>query len=76
MRGIGLALRMAHRAVEGDVTPVTQFLGSAFNATLVALLTCIVLMFLVYQLQLIQERLALDAEAWCEEHLIRHLYVS
>jgi biopolymer transport protein ExbB/TolQ len=76
VRGIGLALRMAHRAVEGDVTPVTQFLGSAFNATLVALLTCIVLMFLVYQLQLIQERLALDAEAWCEEHLIRHLYVS
>lgn len=76
VRGIGLALRMAHRAVEGDVTPVTQFLGSAFNATMVALLTCIVLMFLVYQLQLIQERLALDAEAWCEEHLIRHLHVS
>lgn len=76
VRGIGLALRMAHRAVEGDVTPVTQFLGSAFNATLVALLTCITLMFLVHQLQLIQERLALDAEAWCEEHLIRHLHVS
>ena len=26
--------------------------------------------------QLIQERLALDAEAWCEDNLIRHLHVS
>lgn len=76
VRGIGIALRMAHRAVEGDVTAVTQFLGSAFNATLVALLTCITLMFLVHQLQLIQERLAFDAEAYVEEHLIRHLHVS
>src|SRR5262245_35974472 len=76
VRGIGIALRMAHRAVEGDVTAVTQFLGSAFNATMVALLTCITLMFLVHQLQLIQERLAFDAEAYCEENLIRHLYVS
>ena len=76
VRGIGIALRMAHRAVEGDVTAVTQFLGSAFNATLVALLTCITLMFLVHQLQLIQERLAFDAEAYAEEHLLRHLYVS
>jgi hypothetical protein len=67
---------MAHRAVEGDVTAVTQFLGSAFNSTLVALLTCITLMFLVHQLQLIQERLAFDAESYVEENLIRHLYVS
>jgi biopolymer transport protein ExbB/TolQ len=76
VRGIGIALRMAHRAVEGDVTAVTQFLGSAFNATLVALLTCITLMFLVHQLQLIQERLAFAAEGYCEENLIRHLHVS
>lgn len=73
VRGIGIALRMAHRAVEGDVTAVTQFLGSAFNATLVALLTCITLMFLVHQLQLIQERLAFDAEAYVEDNLIRNL---
>jgi biopolymer transport protein ExbB/TolQ len=76
VRGIGKALRMAHMAVEGDVTAVTQFLGSAFNATLVALMTCITLMFLVHQLQLIQERLAFDAEAYCEENLIRHLHAS
>ena len=74
VRGIGKALRMAHQAVEGDVTNVTQFLGSAFNATLIALLTCITLMFLVHQLQLVQERLAFDTESYCDEHLIRHLY--
>ncbi len=76
VRGIGIALRLAHKAVEGDVTAVTQFLGSAFNSTLVALMTCITLMFLVHQLQLIQERLAFDAEAYVEENLIRHLYVN
>ena len=76
VRGIGIALRMAHQAVEGDVTAVTQFLGSAFNSTLVALSTCITLMFLVHQLQLIQERLAFDAEAYSEENLIRHLHVE
>lgn len=76
VRGIGIALRMAHRAVEGDVTAVTQYLGSAFNSTLIALLACITLMFLVHQLQLIQERLAYEAEAYCEEHLIRHLHAN
>jgi biopolymer transport protein ExbB/TolQ len=76
VRGIGIALRMAHRAVEGDVTAVTQFLGSAFNSTLVALTTCITLMFLVHQLQLIQERLVFDAEGYCDENLLRHLHVA
>jgi len=76
VRGIGQALRMAHKAVEGDVTTVTQFLGSAFNSTLVALLTAITLMFLIHQLQLIQERLAYEAEAYCDEHLIRHLHAA
>lgn len=76
VRGIGMALRMAHRAVEGDVTSVTQFLGSAFNSTLIALMTCITLMFFVHQLQLVQERLAYEAEGYCDEHLISHLYTS
>jgi len=76
VRGIGIALRMAHRAVEGDVTAVTQYLGSAFNSTLVALTTCITLMFLVHQLQLIQERLVFDAEGYCDENLLSHLHVA
>ena len=46
VRGIGEALAQAHRAVEGDITGVTQSLGVAFNSTFVALVISIVLMFL------------------------------
>jgi biopolymer transport protein ExbB/TolQ len=73
VRGIGDALGQAHRAVEGDITGVTQSLGVAFNSTLIALIISIVLMFFVHQLQLMQERLVLDPEAYCDRRLIRHL---
>ena len=73
VRGIGGALGQAHRAVEGDITGVTRNLGIAFNSTFVALLISIVLMFLLHQLQLRQERLVLDTETYVESHLIRHL---
>lgn len=76
VRGIGLALNMAHRAVEGDVSGVTESLGTAFNSTLIALLISIPLMFLVHQLQLMQERLVFDAETYTDDHLIRHLHTS
>ena len=33
----------------------------------------IVLMFFVHQLQLVQERLVLDTESYCDRHLIRFL---
>ena len=48
----------------------------AFNSTLVALLISILLMFLVHQLQLLQERLSFETENYLDEHLIRHLQVS
>ncbi len=76
VRGIGAALAQAHRAVDGDISGVTQNLGVAFNSTFIALLISIVLMFLVHQLQLLQERLVFDAETYCDEHLIRHLQAS
>ena len=75
VRGIGEALGQAYKAVEGDITGVTQSLGVAFNSTLIALLISIVLMFLVHQLQLVQERLVLDTETYCDRYLIRHLQV-
>jgi len=75
VRGIGDALSQAHKAVEGDITGVTQSLGVAFNSTFIALVISIVLMFFIYQLQLMQERLVLDTEFYCDEHLIRHLQV-
>jgi biopolymer transport protein ExbB/TolQ len=76
VRGIGNALGLAHRAVQGDITGVTQNLGTAFNSTLIALLLSIVLMFLVHQLQLAQERLVLDTESYVNDRLIRHLRTS
>jgi biopolymer transport protein ExbB/TolQ len=75
VRGIGDALGEAHRAVTGDVSGVTEGLGTAFNSTLVALLISIVLMFLLHQLQLAQERLVLDSETYLDQYLIRHMQV-
>ncbi len=73
VRGIGAALGQAHRAVAGDITGVTLNLGVAFNSTFIALLISIVLMFLLHQLQLRQERLVLDTETYVDSHLILHL---
>lgn len=73
VRGIGQALAQAHQAAQGDIAGVTQSLGVAFNSTFVALLISIIVMFLVYQLQLAQERLVLEAESYCDTHLIQHL---
>jgi biopolymer transport protein ExbB/TolQ len=76
VRGIGEALGQAHKAVEGDIAGVTQSLGVAFNSTFIALLISIVLMFVLHQLQLRQERLVLDTETYLDQHLIQHLRVS
>jgi biopolymer transport protein ExbB/TolQ len=75
VRGIGDALSEAHKAVTGDISGVTEGLGVAFNSTLVALLLSLVLMFLLHQLQLAQERLVLDAETYLDNRLLRNLQV-
>jgi len=73
VRGIGAALGEAHRAVEGDIAGVTENLGIAFNSTFVALMISIVVMFLVHQLQLLQERLVFDTQTYVDRNLIRHM---
>jgi len=73
VRGIGEALGQADKAVQGDIAGVTQSLGVAFNSTFIALLISIFLMFLVYQLQLLQERLVFDSENYLDDKLIRHM---
>jgi biopolymer transport protein ExbB/TolQ len=73
VRGIGEALAQADKAVQGDIAGVTQSLGVAFNSTFIALLISIFLMFLVYQLQLLQERLVFDSKNYLDEKLIRHM---
>ena len=74
VRGIGQALGEAHRAVEGDIAGVTENLGVAFNSTFIALLISIVVMFLVYQLQSLQERQVFDTQIYVDHNLIRHMH--
>lgn len=76
VRGIGAALGEAHRAVEGDIAGVTANLGVAFNSTFVALVISILIMFLVHQIQLQQERLVLDTQEYCDDRLLCHLHVN
>lgn len=76
VRGIGEALGLAHQAVEGDISGVTASLGLAFNSTLVALVLSIVVMFLLHQLQLHQERLVQEVHTECDRRVIQNLQVD
>jgi len=73
VRGIGEALAQADKAVQGDIAGVTLSLGVAFNSTFIALLISIFLMFLVHQLQLLEDNLVFDSENYCNDKLIRHM---
>lgn len=75
VRGIGAALGQAHQAVEGDIAGVTASLGVAFNSTFIALVISILVMFLMQQVQLLQDRLVLDSQQYCDTNLIYHLQV-
>ena len=46
------------------------------NSTFIALVISIVLMFFIHQLQLFQERLVLDSEAYCNDNLIARLRIK
>jgi biopolymer transport protein ExbB/TolQ len=75
VRGIGEALLQAHRAVEGDVSGVVAGLGTAFNSTLVALALSIIVMLMLHQIQLRQERIVLDTEDYLDTHVVRQMLV-
>ena len=75
VRHIGDALLQAHKAVTGDITGVTSGLGIAFNATFVALMLTLILMFFLHQLQQAQESFVHDTDHWIDQHLIRHMQV-
>jgi biopolymer transport protein ExbB/TolQ len=74
VRGIGIALQGAELAVRGETTAVTNGLGIAFNSTLVALILSIILMYVLHEIQLTQERLVLDTENYAEQELISRLH--
>jgi biopolymer transport protein ExbB/TolQ len=75
VRGIGAALQQAQSAVGGDITGVTLGLGVTFNSTLTALMTCIIVMFCMHQLQQAQDRFVLDARMYVDRRLIRQMRV-
>lgn len=73
VRGIGEALSQANEALSGDIGGMTGSLGVAFNSTLVALLISIVLMFMLNQLQRLQDGLLVDTQSYCEEKLLNRI---
>src|SRR5512135_3330135 len=75
VRGIGESLQQAHKAVEGDVSGVVAGLGISFNSTLVALALSILVMFMLHQIQLRQERAVLDTEEYLDRHVVRQMLV-
>lgn len=73
VRGIGQALSQADQALAGDIAGMTDSLGVAFNSTLVALIISIFLMFLLHELQRLQDKLIVDTQAYCEEFLLSRI---
>jgi biopolymer transport protein ExbB/TolQ len=73
VRGIGEALAQADQALAGDIAGMTQSLGVAFNSTFVALLISIVLMFLLHQLQRLQDGVLVDTQEYCESFLLNRI---
>lgn len=73
VRGIGGALSQADQALAGDISGMTSSLGVAFNSTLVALFISIFLMFLLHQLQRMQDDLAVSVNAYLQENVLDRL---
>ena len=70
VRGIGQALSQADVALAGDISAMTSSLGVAFNSTFVALLISILIMFLLHQIQRMNDKLILDAHDYCNKYFI------
>lgn len=73
VRGIGVALSKADEALAGDIAGMIDGLGVAFNSTLVALLISVGLMFLLHQLQRLQDDVVVNTQAYCETFLLNRI---
>ena len=73
VRGIGQALSQADQALAGDIAGMTSSLGVAFNSTFIALIISIFLMFLLHQLQRMQDGLIIDIRAYCQKHIMKRI---
>ncbi|MDG1906390.1 MAG: MotA/TolQ/ExbB proton channel family protein [Arenicella sp.] len=73
VRGIGAAMAQADSAVAGDIGPMTESLGIAFNSTLVALVISIFLMMVLFYLQSKQDSHIERIQVFCEEKFIERV---
>ena len=77
VRGLGEALQSAQLALSSNNPgALTGGLGVSFNSTFTALTLSILVMYVIHELQLAQERLVLDTQEYAEEHLISNLRTS
>jgi biopolymer transport protein ExbB/TolQ len=66
-------LSRADEALAGDISGMTGSLGVAFNSTLVALIISIVLMFLLHQLQRLQDSLIVSVNDYLQKNVLDRL---
>jgi hypothetical protein len=75
VRGLAGGFTMAARVEEADfLRQATQHLNVAFDCTLMALVLSLAVMFLVHSVQRDEERLVIDCQQYCLEHLINRIY--
>ena len=73
VRGIGEALSRADEALAGNISGMTSSLSVAFNSTLVALVISIMLMFLLHQLQRLQDNLIVSVNDYLQQRVLDRL---
>ena len=75
VRGIGMAMTQAEIAVSGDIGPMTESLGMAFNSTFVALLASIIIMLMLSFLGRAQDEQLVRVQEYCEKYLIKKISI-
>jgi biopolymer transport protein ExbB/TolQ len=75
VRGLAGGMSKAGNQKDADfIAQVSGQLGIAFDCTFVALALSVVLMGLLHVVQKAEELLIIDAQAYCQEHLLLRLY--
>ena len=75
VRGIGMAMTQAEIAVSGNIGPMTESLGMAFNSTFVALLASIIIMLMLSFLGRAQDEQLVRVQEYCEKYLIKRISI-
>jgi biopolymer transport protein ExbB/TolQ len=74
VRGLGGAFGAEAPAIEDFIAQAKDQLKIAFDCTLIALVLSLGLMFLLHFVQRAEETLVVDAQEYCQEHLLLRLY--